>query len=116
MQNMELYTQLPPDEAIRRAEGYMLSRGASIKESGEASVTFVRRPPVGCGEQVLIAITVLLTFGVALLYVAFRVWWVDETRLMTSAAQGGRTRLLIDGKGATLRGELEEWAQANLAT
>ncbi|MDP9440104.1 MAG: hypothetical protein M3P49_15420 [Actinomycetota bacterium] len=68
----------------------MLSKGgaASIEERTETHVVFRYRPPFTCGEQVLILFGSIFTFGLALLYVAFRIWFRQEVRLIARPAAG----------------------------
>ncbi len=114
----ELFTALPPAECLDRAEAYMLSKdgAARIKERTETEVAFEYRPPFTGGESCMILLVTLLTFGVALLYLAFRIWFRKEVRLIARPTSDGRTRLLVDGKTEGLRDELREWAERELAT
>jgi hypothetical protein len=94
----------------------MLSKdGATeIKERTDTHVTFAYRPPFTSGESCLILVGTLFTFGVALLYLAFRIWFRQEVRLIARPTSDGRTRLLVDGKTEGLRNEMREWAKREL--
>jgi hypothetical protein len=101
-----------------RAEEFMVGNGASIKERTHDAVTFTRLVPIGCGEWVLMTLVTLFTLGFGILWViariAFMVLYPAEARLMARPEEGG-TRLLVDGRHAGFRQELEEWVAANLA-
>lgn len=116
--NAELFTTLVPDEYLDRAESYMLAKeGAiTIEERTETHVVFSYRLPFGAGESCMILLGALATFGVVLLYVAFRLWFKQEVRLIVRPTAEGKTRLLLDGKTKSLRNELREWAECELAT
>ncbi len=111
---MELIVNLPPKECLDRAESFALSQGGSIKERTGESVTFERRPPVTCGEWVLILLASVFTFGIALLYLVFRFWFTAQVRVIARPLGRDRTRMLIDGKHEGYRAEMEEWARTYL--
>lgn len=119
----DLYTTLSPAECLDRAESYMLAKpGATeISERTEpgldSQVSFRYRPPFTNGEIALVLVASLFTFGVSLLYVAFRIYFKQEVRLMVRPAEGedGRARVLIDGKTEGLVQELRAWAEKELA-
>lgn len=111
----DLITTMTPAECLDRAETYMLAReGATeIRERTAESVSFAYRPPFTSGESCMILIGSLLTFGTALLYVAFRLWFKQEVRMIARPTDG-RTRILIDGKTEGLVSELRQWAKQEL--
>lgn len=113
----DLITTLTPAECLDSAETYMLAReGATqIRERTAETVSFAYRPPFTSGESCMILIGSLLTFGTALLYVAFRLWFKQEVRLIARPAGDGRTRVLVDGKTEGLVSELRQWAERELA-
>ncbi len=113
----ELFTALSPAECLDQAETYFLSKegAGAIKERTETYVTFEYRPPFTPGESCLVLVGAFFTFGITLLYFAFRVWFRQEVRLIARPTSDGRTRLLVDGKTEGLRDELRVWAERELA-
>lgn len=111
----ERYTVRSPAECLDRAEAYMLAKdGATeIQERTDTYVAFAYRPPFTQGESCLTLVAALFTFGIALLYLAFRIWFKQEVRLIARPTEDGRTRLLVDG-AAGLRDELQEWVDREL--
>jgi hypothetical protein len=93
----------------------MLTRGGAIavRERSAERVVFAYTPPVSCMEYILVIVGAIFTFGLALLYLAFRFWFKQEVGLIARPANGGAV-VTVYGADQSMRRELENWAGENL--
>lgn len=108
-------TGVPHAECLGRAEAYVLSTGGSIKQRTDTSVRTTRFVMPSFREWIAMTVITLISFGLGIILVIVRValmvLYPAEARLMAHPMTDGRTRLVVVGKHAGYREELENWVR-----
>lgn len=116
---MEHYSRLSPQECLDRAEAFVVEQDGWVRERTDTSATFQRYVMPSCGEWVAILVVSLLTFGLGLLYgvarIALVIAYPAQAGIRARRTDDGRTRILVDGRHAEYRDEIDQWARSNLA-